>query len=107
MLSFMQGLCQRLAMAKIDIGGQVRMAAHGCKWPCSLYKLDTLQNYTNSNLFLEFFYLLRFLRSDLRKFWPCGVRNNNNNKQIIEPDLDQLQSRNSGIPFPYCEDHAL
>ena len=35
MLSFMQGSCLRLAMAKIDIGGQVHMAAHGCKWPCS------------------------------------------------------------------------
>ena len=55
MLSFMQGSCQRLVMAKIDIGEQVLMAAHGCKWPCSLYNLDTLQYYTNSNLFLEFF----------------------------------------------------
>ena len=68
MLSCMQSSCLRLAMAKIDIRGQVHMAAHGCKWPSSFYNLETLQNYTNSNLFLEFFYLLRLLRSDLRKF---------------------------------------
>ena len=82
MPSFMQGSCQRLAMAKIDIGGQVRLAAHGCKWPCSFYNLDTLQYYTNLNMFLEFFYLLRCLRSDLRKFWSRGVRKNNNNNNI-------------------------
>ena len=58
----MQGSCLRLAMAKIDIGGQVHMAAHGYKWPCSIYNLETLQYYTNSNLFLEFLYLLRFSR---------------------------------------------
>ena len=100
MLSFMQGSCLRLAMAKINIGGQGHMAAHGCKWPCSFYNLDTLQYYTNSNLFLEFFYLLQFLRSDLRKFWSRGVRNNNKNKQIIEPDLDQLQITKLRNPLP-------
>ena len=60
MLSFMQGSCQRLVMAKIDIGEQVLMAAHDCKRSHSFYNLDELQNRTNSNLFLEFFYLLRF-----------------------------------------------
>ena len=55
MLSFMQGSCQRLAMAKIDIGGQVHMVAHGCKWPCSFYNREKLQYYINSNMFLEFF----------------------------------------------------
>ena len=78
-VSFLLGSCQRLLMAKIDIGGQVLMAAHGCKWSHSFYNLDTHRIYLNSNLLLKFFYLLRFLRSDLRKFWPRGVRNNNNN----------------------------
>ena len=40
MLSFMLGSCQSLLMAKIYIGGQVLMAAHGCKWSHSFYNLD-------------------------------------------------------------------
>ena len=65
-LSFLLGSCQKLIMAKIDIGGQVLMAAHGCKWSHSFYNMDELQNDTNSNLFLEILYLLRFLLNDVR-----------------------------------------
>ena len=83
MLSFMQGLCQRLAMAKIDIGGQVRLAAHGCKWPCSFYNLETLQYYTNSNLFLEFFISYGFCGVIYGNFGRAAygtiIINNNNN----------------------------
>ena len=53
-------------MAKIDIGGQVLMAAHGCKWSHSFNNLNELQNHTNSNLFLEIYYLLRFLLNDVQ-----------------------------------------
>ena len=53
-------------MAKIDIGGQVLMAAHGCKWSHSFYNMDEHQNDTNSNLFLEIFCLLRFLLNDVQ-----------------------------------------
>ena len=65
-LSFLLGSCQRLLMAKIDIGGQVLMAAHGCKWSHSFYNMDELQNDTNSNLFLEILYFLRFMLNDVQ-----------------------------------------
>ena len=53
-------------MVNIDIREQVLMAAHGCKWSHSFYNLNERQNHTNSNLFLEIFYLLRFLFNDVR-----------------------------------------
>ena len=42
------------------------MAAHGCKWSHSFYNMDELQNDTNSNLFLDIFYLLQFLLNDIQ-----------------------------------------
>ena len=68
--NFMLGSCQKLVMAKIYIGRQVLMAAYGCKWSHSFYNLDELQNHTNSNLFLEIFYLLRFLLNDV---WTSDI----------------------------------
>ena len=79
-------------MANIDIRGQVRMAAHGCNWPRPFYNLDKLQNYTNSNLFSKFFYLLRFSRFALRKFCPFGGRNINkkNKKNKTDPKNEKF-----------------
>jgi hypothetical protein len=45
---------------------QVLLAANGTC--CHKLKLDLHQYNTNPNLFLEFFYLLRFTRSDAHKF---------------------------------------
>ena len=56
------------------------LAANGSSSTHKL-KLAVHQYNTNPNLFLEFFYLLRFSRSDMHKIFFSGVRKKNNKKK--------------------------
>ncbi len=63
-----------------------RAGAPGCKWLVTNYKLKLAvhQYHTNPNLFLEFFYLLRFSYSDIKKkFSRVGAKKKKKKKKRV------------------------
>ena len=64
---------------------------------CHKLKLAVHQYNTNQNLFLEFFYLLRFSRSDLHKIFYSGARKKNNTKKNKKQNAPQKMKSSGNL----------